>query len=129
MSKFFKYYPRSFSLVLLISLFITNVSICRLVINCESEKTSRCCKQFSDNTFKSEMIEKSCCCEIKVANQPAENTLALSDSKQISFTHFLNTHQNHSFDIYALDKFSVRALSFHSPPRKNIYILNSNFRI
>ena len=128
---FKKYCFRILSPALIVIFLITNVSICRmLVTDCMSEETSCCCKEFSDKNPAPVMIEKSCCCEIKEAtSQPAEITLVFSESKHQIPLYASNLHPARDIDLSSQIKFNVTASSFHSPPRENIYILNSNFRI
>ncbi len=129
---FSKYCFRIFTiLLLLISFLITNVSICAIVItNCETEKSSYCCKVFSDIDSVSIKIEKGCCCEIKeAANQPAEIPLTISEINQKISTPVLNKHLYHLTSLSDNTKFFFSTLSIHSPPKEQIYLLNSNFRI
>jgi hypothetical protein len=93
--------------------------------------TSCCCKD-SEKTNKSrESIQKKCCCEIKeMTAKRSENVLFNGNTGLKNLSLCIN-HCIIFAVIVNSDKFdnSLKVLSFHSPPKKDILILNSNFRI
>ena len=127
----YKYYLKVFSIILLISFLNVNMGLCGLVIsNCESEETSCCCSNHGD-TSSPENIEKECCCVIKeMSSQPAEVNQGLTQSIQKNILQsFSNNYTEMTIGISDFNKGYIRVLSFHSPPKEKIHILNSNFRI
>ena len=129
---FTKYCFKFISLVLLISFLYTNSSLCELLVNnCNVENSSCCCKADNNNNKPKESIQKSCCCEVKeMTKQPAEINYYTADNSLKNLT--LNACfssalviNDHSCDF----KRCIQILSLHSPPKEDIHILNSNFRI
>ena len=130
--RFTKYCFKILSLILLISFLYTNSSLCELLVNnCNSGNSSCCCKAGDNNVNPEESIQKSCCCEIKeMTNQPAEINLYTADNGLKNLT--LNPSISNTFIINDNSSDFIRCikiLSLHSPPKENIHILNSNFRI
>lgn len=128
---FHKYSIKFFTLILLSSFILSNVSLCYvLIVNCRSEKatTSCCCKESTENS--SQTINKKCCCEVKESpKQPIESPSGLNETFQKSFTFHSKNFSDADFIINKPEFTNFRVISFHSPPKENIYILNSNFRI
>ncbi len=125
-----KYCLRLFTIALLISFIVSNVSLCGIIASdCESQKTSCCYKVHSGKSNSSVKIEKRNCCEIKgAAEQPGEFTLTYITGKQQFSTSASNILSNQDSDLFNI-KLYIRTLSFNSPPKENIYLLYSNFRI
>ena len=129
---FLKYYFKAITLILLVSFVLSNVSLCySLVENCRSEMMSRsCCSKKTSDASGTVNFNKKCCCQIKESiNQPFEATQSLTETSQKYPVHF---SKNYS-DAYIINSKSVtlniRVMSFHSPPKEDIHILNSNLRI
>ena len=130
--RFTKYCFKFISLILLISFLYTNFSLCELLVNnCNAENASCCCKVNDNNVKPKESIQKSCCCEVKeMTNQPAEINFYNADNGLKNLT--LNPGISNTFIINDNSSDFIRCikiLSLHSPPKENIHILNSNFRI
>ena len=127
-----KYSLKLISIALLMSFLYTNLSLCELLITkCKADMTSCCCKNPEKTNPSRESIQKKCCCEIKeMTAQKSENVLFTGNTglKNISVC---TNHCNVFVGIVNSEKFdnSLKVLSFHSPPKKDILILNSNFRI
>ncbi len=114
----------------MVSVLISNVSLCALANNIAFQKMTCCCKKISDEDYSTVRINRDCCCEVKESsNQPAEITLTFNEGNQKIVSYVINPYTNHSFDIFNNNKSNLQPLNTHSPPRENIYILNSNFRI
>ncbi len=130
--RFTKYCFKILSLILLISFLYTNSSLCELLVNnCNSGNSSCCCKDGDKNVKPKESIQKSCCCEVKeMTNQPDEINLFTADNSLKNLN--LNPGISNTFIINDNSSDFIRCikiLSLHSPPKENIHILNSNFRI
>jgi len=129
---FTKYCLKIISLILLLSFLYTNSSLCELLVNnCNTENASCCCKPDNNTNITKESIQKSCCCEIKeMTKQPAENNFYTADNSLKNLT--LNAGFSSALVIidHSCDfKRCIQILSLHSPPKEDIHILNSNFRI
>ena len=126
-----KYCLRTFSLALLLSFLISNVSICALMISGFETQTMKCCSVMSSCDHSDQAkIKKVCCCEVREeTKQPAEIPITFNEAKQKLYSYILSSNPTGSFDIIETTKSNIRVLSTHSPPKEDIYILNSNFRI
>lgn len=110
----------------------TNLSLCELLIsNCNSAMNTCCCKTSEKNNEPKTKIEKKCCCEVKEStSQPAEVSLYFL----ITGLKNLNLQTIFSGTYAVIDNSDkcisfLKVLSFHSPPKEDLHILNSNFRI
>lgn len=129
---FTKYCLKIISLILLISFLYTNSTLCELLVNnCNADNASCCCKADDNTNKQKESIQKSCCCEVKeLTKQPAETNFYTADNslKNLTLNAVISSAlviSDHSGDF----KRCIQILSLHSPPKEDIHILNSNFRI
>jgi len=125
-------YPfRVFTFIVIIVYTLSTFSLCSLmIVNCETEEVS-CSTTACEETIQtcSDTEDKCCCIITEAPKQPAEIIPSASDisKKNISYSiHYYNIESfnsaNHKLAIF-------KNFSFHSPPEKDICILNSNFRI
>lgn len=125
-TSFLTYRIKIFTLVLLGSFILPNVSLCyALIENCKSENvTASCCCEVPDDN------DTNCCCEITDRPQlPLETPKSLNEIFQKSFTLHSKIFSDAGFIINKHCFINNLVASFHSPPKEDIYIINSNFRI
>ena len=129
---FTKYCLKIISLILLINFLYTNSSLCELLVNnCNADNASCCCKADNNNNKQKESIQKSCCCEVKeMTKQPAEFNFYTADNSLKNLTLHAGISSALVINDHSCDfKRCIQVLSLHSPPKEDIHILNSNFRI
>lgn len=126
-----KYYLNILSVVMLISFLNVNLSLCTIIADsCSMDKTSCCCKDSEQKTSTAVKLEKKCCCEIKeMTNQPADINLSLTESISKNLSHTSEVYSVITFNNDNFNSGYFKVLSFHSPPKEKLNILNSNFRI
>ncbi|HMS34983.1 MAG TPA: hypothetical protein PKC91_12955 [Ignavibacteria bacterium] len=127
-----KYSLKLISMALLMSFLYTNLSLCEILITkCNSNFSSCCCKPSEKSNESKTTIEKKCCCELKeMTNQPAENNLYVINTGLKNFS--INTVFSNDIifnDLSCKITSFTKVHSAHSPPKKDLLILNSNFRI
>ena len=132
MRKSYTKYPfRVFSLTLIAGFILSNFSLCSLIIiNCETEEVSCYTTTCEETTQTCSDTENECCCIITEApKQPAEIIPTAFDLSKKNISYSIHYYNIESFDN-ANHKLAIfKNFSFHSPPEKDICILNSNFRI
>jgi len=132
MRKSYTKYPfRVFSLTLIAGFILSNFSLCSLIIiNCKTEYDSCCPTTCEETAPTANNTENGCCCEITEApKQPAEIIPAAFEISKKNISYSIHYYNIESFDN-ANHKLAIfKNFSFHSPPGKDICILNSNFRI
>ena len=132
MRKSYTRYPfRVFSLILVAGFILSNFSLCSLIIiNCETEEVSCCTTTCEASAPTANENQDGCCCKITEApKQPAEIIPVAFDLSKKNISNSIHYYNSDSFDN-ANHKLAIfKNFSFHSPPEKDICILNSNFRI
>jgi hypothetical protein len=126
-----KYSLKLLTLITLFGFVLSSTGLCGLYMaNCKVEMSRSCCGKdpYSQNSAAIK-LEKKCCCEISEAvPRTAVITLSLNEIHQKNSTCLLNSF-NYIFDKHEFSTIGPKPDSFHSPPREDIYIINSNFRI
>ena len=125
----FTYFSKPLVAIVLISFISSFLSLNILAVNtCKAESSDCCCKKHSE-TFSLNLTKK-CCCEIKVATERQDEfILYKTDTYNKLNSYSVKTTVETNINSYSLYSLSGKIISFHSPPREDICIFNSTFRI
>lgn len=128
MNKFSKNLKILFVLFFTATFLSGNLSFCRLIIDDCNQSESCCCKIHNHGIDHSVSVSKSCWCEFKHSSAPAEQP----QMNALGATKYMSAFQTIAYSLpsnLAGKIFTDQIITFHSPPDKDIYLINLNFRI
>ena len=126
-----KYPIITLSLAVTFGFIFSSISLCSLMIlNCDIEEVTCCVETSEESNTCAKQSENDYCCKITEAPKQSADTVPSSyeiNKKQNTFlTNYSFANLSYVDDIKSSsDRMSI----FHSPPKQDIYLLNSNFRI